>query len=151
MPRKSTTTPATKAPTAAEQLAFALQLRTPHERSAHARERRYQAERDLLVAVLSKIWPSHIRSAARRTLVWTDVICIHSPAGQLAWGLPVDRAHWFAHLERVACTWDGHSAGERDSRLRALLRLEPGDLVNAPAHQSPGRRRTRRKRGTEGE
>jgi len=147
MPLKPTTTPTatTKAPTAAEQqLAFALNLRTARERSEHARERRYQAERDLLVAVLSRIWPSHITSAGQRKLVWTDVVCIHSPAGPLTWGLPVDRAHWFDHLERRACKWDGTGAGERGARLRALLKLETLTPDPTPARR---RRTPRRKDG----
>jgi hypothetical protein len=138
---------AAKALTAAE-FAERLQhkLTTPRERSEAPRERRYQAERDLLVAVLSRIWPAHITEAAQRTLVWTDVVCIHSPAGQLAWGLPADRAQLFAHLTREACDWDGHTPSQRDARLRALLKLEtltpaPGE---PPATPAPRRRRARK-------
>lgn len=142
MPRKVVTHPSSAEHKLIAQLA--ARITTPQERSEAGRERRYQAERDLLVAILSRIWPAHITRASRRTLVWHDVICIHSPAGPLAWGLPPDRAHLFAHLERAACKWDGHGASERDARLRALLRLDPGDLVSAPARQVNSQRRTTR-------
>jgi hypothetical protein len=135
--------------TAEERLAFTLRLTTPRERSEAARERRYQAERDLLVAILSRIWPSHIRPAGNRGIIWTEVVCIHSPAGQLAWGLPPDRAHLFDHLERVPCKWDGHGASERAARLRKLSRqLTPigpptvDDVETTPA-PSRSRRRSR--------
>jgi len=147
MARKANGAGAAKAPTAtertaAEQLAFALQLRPPRAPgSEHARERRYQAERDLLVAVLSRIWPSHIAPAGQSKLVWSEVVCIHSPAGKLAWGLPIDRAHWFAHLARTANDWDGHSAGERDRRLRALLTLKT--LTSTTPRRKPRRARSR--------
>lgn len=100
-----------------------LKLPEPrNRRSEHARERRYQAERDLLVAVLSRLFPSHIMPLKGRR-IWTEAVCIHTPAGQLAWGLAVDRLEWFTHLERSANDWDGHSAGERFARLRKLLVL----------------------------
>lgn len=123
MPRKQPTPPAERKLSPAELFARQLNLKTAHERSEAARERRYQAERDLLVAVLSRIWPSHITTAGRRSIIWSEVVCIHSPAGQLAWGLPPDRQHWFSHLERSACEWDRHGASERAARLRALLKM----------------------------
>ena len=134
---------------------LAQRLTTPRERSNNARERRYQAERDLLVANLSKIavalkpldprWSAHITTAARSTLVWSEIVCIHSPVGQLAWGLPMDRAHLFAHLEHATCEWDGHGPSQRDARLRQLLTLET--LAPQAAPVAPPRRRRTTKKG----
>lgn len=140
--------PATKPPTDREIVqTLAERVATPHERSEAARERRYQAERDLLVAVLSRLWPSHIASAGQHQLVWTDVVCIHSPAGQLAWGLPVDRAHLFAHLDRdESCVWDRHGASERAARLRRLLTLPTLQPVAEPPVAEPSATPRRRKR-----
>jgi hypothetical protein len=120
-----------------------LKVQTPRERAEAPRERRYQAERDLLVAVLSRFFPSHITPVNQPSLAWTEVVCIHTPAGQLAWGLPPERMQWFAHLERTASDWDGHRVSERDARLRKLLTIDM-----PPAKSTPkARRRARRKAG----
>jgi hypothetical protein len=89
----------------------------------HTAKRNYQAERDILVAVLATLWPAHVTRAKRQSLIWSEVICIHSPAGQLAWGLPVDRLDLFRHLSRepIDCTYDGHSVSDRLARLRSLV------------------------------
>ena len=54
----------------------------PPVRSARSLERQWQYERDLLVAVLSTVWESHITPAAKSGLLWSEVVCIHSPVGQ---------------------------------------------------------------------
>src|SRR5262245_27040060 len=124
------------ATSAAAQLmeAFARGITTPRERAELPRERRYQAERDLLVAILSRIatdadfralWtgPAHITRAARPDLITTEMVCIHSPAGEVAWALFPDRAHWFDHLGRSSCKRE-HSASDRVARLRRLLTMD---------------------------
>jgi hypothetical protein len=138
-------------PTAAEQFQqFRDLLKLPeprNRRSEHARERRYQAERDACYAVFSKLWPSHITPAEQNSLIHSEIVCIHSPAGQLAIGLPADRAHLFAHLERTASDWDGHSAAERVGRLRRLLDMLPAKS-EGKIRKSDGNSRRRARRRT---
>jgi hypothetical protein len=125
---------------------LAQRIKLPRERSEAARERRYQAERDLLVAVLSRIWPSHITSAARMKLHFSEVVCIHSPVGQLAWGLPPERTHLFDHLERSHCDWDGHGPSERAARLRQLLKTPLASAAVEPAKATSRRQGAARRR-----
>jgi len=152
--RAAPTAPAPGLMTAEQRLALALKLTTPRERTEAARERRYQAERDLVVALLSMVWPAHIKPADRRYLIFSEVVCIHTPAGQIAWGLPPERTFLFDHLERTPCRWDGHGASERAARIRKLLRhLTP---VGPPAPDADPRspatpRARRRNRGTNGD
>jgi hypothetical protein len=75
-------------------------------------------ERNLLVAALTKLWPSHI---------WLNpddeewpIIYIESPMGQLSWHVPKRELILFEHLEFGENTWDGHSPAEKEDRLNAL-------------------------------
>jgi len=123
---------------------LAERITTPQERAGTSRERRYQFERDVLVAVLSKVWPSHLKQAADDTLLWSEVVCIHSPAGLLPWTVPPDRTVLFAHLEHAdleSCRDDKTSASTRDGRLRELLRM----LVLPPPPPAPATKKRRRK------
>lgn len=123
-------------------------IKTRQERAEAPRERRYQAERDKLVAVLSKIFPAHItpmiedpRTPAIPALKksFSESVCIHTPAGQMAWALPFDREHLFAHLERSASDWDGHTASTRNARLDKLIAMPREELL--PTAPAPRRRK----------
>lgn len=79
-------------------------------------------ERDLLVRALSLLYPSHLmRHHSARNL--KPVVCIHTPAGQLAWTLmggdDEARAR-YRHLEWRDNDWDGHKTSDRIERLTAL-------------------------------
>jgi hypothetical protein len=128
-----------------------LQLPRPrNQKSAHARERRWQAERDLLVAVMSRIWPSHLAQPEghRMDSLMSEIICIHSPVGQLAWGMPPDHAPWFAHLKHDrTCRWDRHNMGDRMARLRKLLTLHEDELFASRRRARPGKPTTKKKKG----
>ncbi len=86
-------------------------------------------ERDLLVRVLSKMYPSHLmRHVGKGSGNRKPVVCIHTPEGQLAWTLPgasvedadnFARAH-YRHLEWRDNDWDGHKTVDRYARLRKL-------------------------------
>jgi len=66
------------------------------------------AERDLLVAVLARQWPSHIMRHEHSPASHRAVVCIHSPFGQLTWSVPNDTLE---SLYRGFCEW-----GENDYR-----------------------------------
>ena len=76
-------------------------------------------ERDLLVRALSKQFPSHLSAYSNKR---TDklVVCIHTPAGQLAWTIPDDMHDAYGHLEQTPNDWDKHKTAERLARLEAL-------------------------------
>lgn len=74
-------------------------------------------ERDLLVAVLARLFPSH--------LMWhthhgKTSVCIHSPAGQLAWTVPEKHASLYAGLERRQNDWDHSTNKTKRERLESL-------------------------------
>lgn len=96
-------------------------------------------ERDLLVAALARVYPSHLMQSTRMDAKGErqTVICIHSPAGQLPWTLPrrtldknaADDAvqasggtlHMaLADLEITPNDWDGAKTKDRLDRLRRL-------------------------------
>ena len=76
-------------------------------------------ERDLLVRALSKHFPSHLSDYSNKR---TDklVVCIHTPAGQMAWTIPNEMIESYAHLEKTANDWDKHKTADRFARLEAL-------------------------------
>jgi len=146
------------------------------------RERRYQPDRDAVLALCTRFiqecrpvgWSAHITPSETEKLSHAQMVCIHSPLGQMAWGLSMERASWFKHLKLTKCRWDKHTANERTARLRKLLTLsalvpanvstckwdkhDAGDrtargrkLLTQPTmipktERTPSRRRARRKR-----
>lgn len=82
-------------------------------------------ERDAMLAVLSRVFPSHLMQhhdprKDEQNQSWKTVVCIHSPAGQLSWAIPDERMAYFAHLESTENDWDGCTKPERADRLRNL-------------------------------
>jgi len=79
-------------------------------------------ERDALVAALSKLWPSHLAWHGDPDWEdgWRNIVCIHSPVGQLTWHIQDDERPQFAHLLVKAEHWDGHTTAEKYARLAAL-------------------------------
>lgn len=87
-------------------------------------------ERDQLVAVLSKVWPSHLTadsSVDDPAGEWYNVVCIHTPAGQATWHIHVSELGMFDHLRGnaesrlTACEgWDGHTTEEKYERLSQI-------------------------------
>lgn len=76
------------------------------------------AERTLLLRALSFWWPSHLTTSAKNRK--QIVLCLHSPAGQLAWFLLGDQKEAFTHLALTSNDWDGHSIKDRSARLKSL-------------------------------
>ena len=81
-------------------------------------------ERDRLVCALSKLWPSHLAFHDETDLFWEkdwrNIVCIHSPAGQLTWHIHDSELCWFGHLMETEGDWDGHTTEEKYRRLEAL-------------------------------
>ena len=74
-----------------------------------------------LVALLSRVWPSHLSQTAGKDANWKHVVCVHSPAGQLAWKLTDDELPLFAHLKLTANDWDGHRADDKVARIDTMI------------------------------
>lgn len=81
------------------------------------------AERNLLVAALSKLFPAHLE----RTTIegwdpeWEQCVYIELPTGQVSWHLKVGEEANFAHLQwREGPSWDGHDTPEKYRRLAAI-------------------------------
>lgn len=81
-------------------------------------------ERTQLVALLSKLFPSHlsIDPTADQDFekVWRHVVCIHTPAGQATWHIHDSELSSFSHLSSKDEHWDGHSVSEKYDRLRSI-------------------------------
>lgn len=75
------------------------------------------------VGILTRLWPSHLAPRAKPDEQgWSLVVCVHSPAGQLAWALSIEEAHaYFPHLETSANDWDGHTTAEKHERIASLV------------------------------
>lgn len=82
------------------------------------------AERNQLIAALSKIWPAHLADHPADDASWDDewrtIVCIHSPMGQLTWHIKSSERPLFAHLRHDQNHWDGHSSEEKYRRLSDL-------------------------------
>ena len=75
-------------------------------------------ERDQIVAVLSKLWPSHLaKHLGEWEDDWRNIVCIHSPVGQVSWHIHDSEMSLFNHLEITLSDWDGHTTPEKYERL----------------------------------
>jgi len=70
-------------------------------------------ERDMLVSLLSKIYPSyltkHPESDTEWEKDWRNIVVINSPTGQLSWHIHDSELPFFTHLEQDSNRWDGHT------------------------------------------
>lgn len=83
------------------------------------------AERDRLVAVLSKLFPSFLARHPESDESWEDdwrwIVYVELPTGQASWHIHDSELSWFDHLERrEGLFWDGHTTEEKYARLSAL-------------------------------
>jgi len=113
------------------------------------RERAY-AERNELIGVLTRLWPSHVMPVSANLSSLADgraVICIHSPAGQLAWILSVEEAdETFPALPRITENhWDRSTRTERSARL-SMLRKDMRSVKPSPSVETTLRQSLKRKR-----
>jgi hypothetical protein len=84
------------------------------------------AERDKLVAFLSRCYPSFLAPAPDAVAGFTWIVYVETHEGQLSWHVHDDELSWFAHLPRreTGEWWDGHATDEKYARL---ARLRPAD------------------------
>jgi len=83
------------------------------------------AERNQLVAALSRLYPSHLMHHPEDPAwdpEWLNIVCIHAPCGQLTWHIMTAELPLFSHLEVVSDNhWDGHTTAEKYARLSTLM------------------------------
>ena len=90
-------------------------------------------ERNKLVALLSKLFPS----GTKRTAIegwsedWHGCVYIDLPTGQASWHYHDSQAHLFAHLPPYAGTWDGHTTEQKYERIAGYA------AAGASPQQSP--------------
>jgi hypothetical protein len=91
-------------------------------------------ERNRLVAVLSKLWPSHLAQHPESDHAWErdwmTLVCIHSPVGQLTWHIHDDHVGYFAHMVQGPNHWDGHTTALKYARLASLGSSMAPDAVD---------------------
>ena len=82
------------------------------------------AERDKVVALLSKCFPSHLCRHPDADLTWDNdwrwIVCIHLPTGQATWHIHDSEKPDFEHLQVEDNHWDGHNTEEKYRRLAAI-------------------------------
>lgn len=81
-------------------------------------------ERNLLVAFLSKLFPSHLAKHPESDTEWDDdwctIVFIDAPTGQLSWHIHDSEIGLFDHLEWEENNWDGHTTEEKYERIREI-------------------------------
>lgn len=81
-------------------------------------------ERNMLVAFLSKVYPSHLCMHDVNDKDWDDewriIVCVHSPEGQLTWHVHKSEEYLFDHLRWGDNHWDGHSTAAKYARLVSI-------------------------------
>lgn len=79
------------------------------------------AERNRLVAALSKLYPAHLAKDVDQEPEWSNVVCVHLPTGQVTWHVPESELpRWFSHLSMEMGHYDGHTTEEKYERLEGL-------------------------------
>ncbi len=86
------------------------------------------AERDKLLAALTKMFPSHLTRhkatpGENWDMEWMNVVCIHLPTGQATWHVHIAEMPWFAHLNGIELQcggYDGYTTTEKYQRLFQL-------------------------------
>lgn len=81
-------------------------------------------ERNRLVALLARIYPSGIRKTAIEGWdpCWHGCVFVDTPMGQMSWHYHERDADLFAGLPPYTKDWDGHSTPEKYERLAQLTR-----------------------------
>lgn len=104
-------------------------------------------ERDMLVALLSKLWPAHLsRHEGEWEDDWRNIVCVHTPMGQAAWHVHDSEMPLFAHLSLAPDDWDGHTTDEKYARLENVTSAE-ADLTEARERAEAAEQRIRELEG----
>jgi len=94
------------------------------------------AERNNLVAALSKLFPASLERHPDEDTSWDDewrwVVYIDLPSGQVSWHIRDSEVTQFDHLKRFqGRKWDGHTTPEKYARLEALTGREQEQQTQA--------------------
>ena len=83
------------------------------------------AERNRLVALLSKVFPSGKKKTAIEgwSEDWHGCVYIDLPTGQASWHYHDSQGWLFEHLPMYQGTWDGHTTKEKYDRIAAFAAL----------------------------
>ncbi len=74
----------------------------------------------VLVAVLSRVWPSHLAPPLKPQVTFKWIVCVHSPAGFLVWRVSDEELPLFDHLERRENDAVDYVAGDKLALLLLL-------------------------------
>ena len=81
-------------------------------------------ERDMLVAALSKCFPSYLARHSDEDKNWDNdwrwIVYIELPTGQASWHIHDSERELFNHLQVQENKWDGHNTERKCQRLAAL-------------------------------
>ena len=79
-------------------------------------------ERDQLVGLISKIYPSHLthHEGADWEDNWRNIVCVHLPTGQATWHIHTSELSLFDHLRVEESHWDGHATKEKYERVNRV-------------------------------
>ena len=91
-------------------------------------------ERNQLVSLLSKLFPSGIKRTAIEGWSddWHGCVYIDLPTGQASWHYHDSQAYLFAHLPPYAGEWDGHDTEQKYERIaNAMPAQDVTELVEA--------------------
>ena len=96
---------------------------------ARTSEDRAYSERDSLVSLVSKRFPSWLERHPESDTEWEDdwrwIVIVELPTGQCSWHIHDSELPWFGHLERRdGNSWDGHTADEKYERVALLTPAE---------------------------
>ena len=82
-------------------------------------------ERDRLVALITKFYPSYIARHEESDTSWDDqwrnIIYVETPQGQLSWHIHESELPLFSHLTVKDNNWDGHTKEEKYQRIERLI------------------------------
>jgi hypothetical protein len=79
------------------------------------------AERNKLVALLSKLFPSCLGRHEEEDTSWENdwrwIVYVTLPTGQCSWHIHDSDLPMFGHLEKGDVKWDGHTTEEKYQRI----------------------------------
>lgn len=101
-------------------------LRLDLERLQDAKNGAY-AERNKLVALVSKVFPSCLGRHEDTDTSWEDdwrwIVYVTLPTGQCSWHIHDSDLPLFSHLKKGDVQWDGHTTAEKYARIAAYRTL----------------------------